>query len=428
MPEPAAPAVRLRGRLADARERVGSSDTMRAAELAVAMVVTNAVALALTLVFGRILGTAGYGEVAALISAFLILAPLGQAMQLATARAGVNGELGVGGGLRATLQGWTRELVLLALAATVVGVLLRVPIARLINVDAVWAAAALLPTGIAWLLLSIQRGALQAVGAYREVGVSMVAEQAGRLVFGVALALPGLGATGAFLGTPLAMLATSIWLDRDLRGRLGAAVGTGARHLRTHARRAATAIVGLALLASLQNIDVIVAKHRLGPDSAGAYAAAAVAAKVVVWVAVGVAFWVVPEATRRAAEGLRSRGVLLRGLALLAVAALPALAIYAFAPELLLRLGFGPKFAVGGDALLLLGVAMTILAGVFLATQYLLALNRWKFLPALAVVALAEPFVLALPPATRPALASVVLLVQLAAAAVVGVAVLRRSR
>src|SRR3954451_21725880 len=105
VPEPAAPAVRLRGRLADARARAGGSETLRADELAVAMVVTNGVALALSLVFGRLLGTAGYGEVAALISAFLILAPLGQAMQLVTARAGVRGELGVGGGPRGTLPG-----------------------------------------------------------------------------------------------------------------------------------------------------------------------------------------------------------------------------------------------------------------------------------------------------------------------------------
>ena len=73
-------------------------------------------------------------------------------------------------------------------------------------------------------------------------------------------------------------------------------------------------IIGLFLLASLQNIDVIVAKHQLGVDAAGSYAAAAVAAKAVVWVAIGIGLHLLPEATRRAAAGLDPRPVLLRAL------------------------------------------------------------------------------------------------------------------
>ena len=42
-----------------------------------------------------------------------------------------------------------------------------------------WAAAATLSTGCLWLLLSIERGALQGVHAYREVGWSIVLEAAG---------------------------------------------------------------------------------------------------------------------------------------------------------------------------------------------------------------------------------------------------------
>ena len=108
--------------------------------------------------------------------------------------------------------------------------------------------------------------------------------------------------------------------------------------------------------------------------------------------------------------------------------AIPALVIFAVAPDLLLRLGFGPKFSPGGDALLLLGVAMSILAGVGLTTQFLLALHRWRFLLALGAVAVAEPFLLLLPDAARPDIARFVLLTEIAAAVTVGVAALRRPR
>ncbi len=59
-----------------------------------------------------------------------------------------------------------------------------------------------------WLLLSLQRGVLQGIGAYAPVGVSVVVEAVGRLVAGCALVVLGAGVAGAYLGTPLAMAAT----------------------------------------------------------------------------------------------------------------------------------------------------------------------------------------------------------------------------
>jgi O-antigen/teichoic acid export membrane protein len=432
-PVPTADAVvTAPNRRAVLRRRMGGSDTIRAAGLAGAMIATNFVALLLTVVFGRVLGTEGYGSVSALLSAFLILSVLGQAIQLATARAGALGELGEGAVLLATVERWTRGLIVATLAIAVIGGLARVPLAAVIGVDEQWGAAAVLPAGMIWLLLCVQRGTLQALGDYRAVGWSMVLEQVGRLFIGAGLAIAGLDATGAFIGTPAAMIVMSGLLTFRLRRDLGdpASDAVHTRGLRAHLALAWAPIVGLALVACLQNIDVIVAKHRLTDTAAGAYASAAVAAKALVWVAVGVSFYVVPEATKRLARGDDPLGVLGRGLAILGVAALPALAIFAAFPHQLLRLAFGEKFAPGGDALLLLGLAFSVLACLYLMAQYLLALGRSIFLIPLAVVAAAEPFILFLPDASRPAIAETVLAVQLVAATVAGLAVVlgRRRR
>src|SRR5213079_2910113 len=134
--------------------------------------------------------------------------------------------------------------------------------------------------------------------------------------------------------------------------------GGAARSLRSLLRGAWAPVGGLALLALLQNVDVIVVRHQLGHDRAGSYAAAAVAAKAVVWVAIGIALHLLPEATRRAAAGLDPLPVLRRALGVLAVVAAPALLIFAFAPELLLRLAFGSEFVTAAGALVVLGAAM----------------------------------------------------------------------
>jgi O-antigen/teichoic acid export membrane protein len=176
-------------------------------------------------------------------------------------------------------------------------------------------------------------------------------------------------------------------------------------------------ILGLLFLAAIQNLDVIVARHVFEGDAAGSYAAASVAAKAVVWVAIGVGLQLLPEATRRAAAGLDPRPTLLRALALLAVIAAPALVIFAAVPHLLLKVAFGPDLAQASGALPILGVAMTVFAVAYLTVQYLVALGEPRFVPVIGVLALAEPFVLAAGHPTLTGFAAIVLAVQLVVAA-----------
>ena len=147
------------------------SETFKAVGLAAAMIVNNIIALGSTIVFSRLLKDnqgGGYGSLAALVSYFLILSVVGMALQVATAREGVLGHLGVGAGLMATTRSWTRGLLAFTLFLTIVSVLLRDPIAQAVGVkhDA-WAAALGLPAAGLWLVLSVLRGVLQGVGDAR---------------------------------------------------------------------------------------------------------------------------------------------------------------------------------------------------------------------------------------------------------------------
>ena len=60
-------------------------------------------------------------------------------------------------------------------------------------------------------------------------------------------------------------------------------------------RKAWAAIAALGIIAVLQNIDIIAAKHRFSSDLASSYSATAVAAKVLIWVAMGAGFYLVPR-------------------------------------------------------------------------------------------------------------------------------------
>ena len=411
------------------------SETAKAVGLAGAMIVNNVIALGSTVLFSRLLKDnqgGGYGSLAALVSYFLILSVVGQAIQVATAREGVLGNLGVGAGLLATIRRWTRGLLLFTLALTVISVLLRDPIAQAVGVKHdPWAAALGLPAAGLWLELSVLRGALQGVGDYKGVGVSLIGEQGARLVTGAILAAAGLGVTGAYLGTPLSFIAMGIYCGYRLRqhARLleGDAVGAltashqapaAAISLWEHVKRAWAPICGLIIFAVLQNIDIIAAKHRFSTHVASSYGAVAVAAKVLIWVAMGAGFYLVPEVSRRRAAGENPRPILARSLGIVAVCAIPALLIFAVAANPLIKAAFGASKTVAASSLLVLGLAFTVLACTYLAIQYMLALRRTWFLVPLAAVAVAEPILLLNASHEPKSFAAVVLAIQVVAALV----------
>jgi len=373
------------------RAAVAESETIKAAGMAAATLAANAIALLFTVLFARILGAEDYGSLAALLSIFLILAVPGSALQVAIARETALGRLGAGGHLAATLNAWRRRLWIGGVLLAGFAVLARSWISGVISVPEEWAAAATVPTACLWVILSFERGALQGLHAYRPVAWSVVGEAAGRVAFGLVLVGAGLGVTGAYLGTPLSMVAAALTLRWVTARKLGPASGAGAgQRLLELIGRAWPAVLALFLMAVLQNVDVIMVKRQIGGDEAGAYAAAAVAAKAVVWVAIGIGLYLVPEAARASRGDGDPRRVLVRALAVVGVVAVPMLLVYAVVPETVLRLAFGEETVPAADALFVLGCAMSLLAVGYLGVQYMLALGRITFLWPLGAVAATE--------------------------------------
>ena len=96
----------------------------------------------------------------------------------------------------------------------------------------------------------------------------------------------------------------AIWLAFPLHKHLPArARASDEPRLRDLLAGAWVPVIGLTLLFALQEVHVIVVKHEASEDAAGSYAVAAVAAKAIIWVAVGLGMYLLPEAARRAAHG-----------------------------------------------------------------------------------------------------------------------------
>src|SRR5215218_4783155 len=373
-------------------------DAGKAAGMAVAQLAANSVSLAFVVVFARILGDDGYGALGSLLSLFLILYVPGQALQVAvarevSARVARNDPDPGAGGMR-----WLERLLVVTLVVTVASVFARDALAATIAVeDFPWAAAAAPVGACIWMILSVERGAMQAFARYDAVGWSLIGQEALRLMGAIVLVAVGLDVTGAFFGSMVGFIfvavALAVPLQRELERARGGVVGQHEEHrLRDLFARSWSPLLALAGIAVVQNVDVIVVKHRFSEETASDWTAAAVAGKGVMWVAIGLGFWLVPEAAKRVHSGTDPRGALERATAGVLLIGVPAMAVYAVAGETILDVVF--KLTGAAGALPWLALAFTFLACSYLAIQYLLALHHWRFLVPLGIAAVVQPILL----------------------------------
>jgi O-antigen/teichoic acid export membrane protein len=383
-----------------------------------AVIAVNVLALVFTIIFARILGASGYGSLAVLLSAFIILMVPGSALQIAAAREVSHDLAARRPNPGAGVHRWLVRLVMAAIVVALVAIPLRSLLGALINVDDLWAAAAVPVTAVLWMIVCVERGVLQGFQRYRVVAYSLVGEATSRIVFALVLVAVGLDVTGAFLGTALSLVAVALVLLRPLGRDLGPIVDDPSKDVRLRDLLAGAwvPVVGLTLLLALQELHVIIVKHEATDDAAGSYAVAAVAAKAIIWVAVGLGMYLLPEAARRGRTGVDSRSVLLRTLALIAAAGAPMFLIYAVAGEPLLAAVFGEDLTEASDALPWLGLAMTLLACAYLSVQYLLAMGRAMFIWVLGAAVVVEVAVLVGIGADLTAIALALLAVQIVCA------------
>ena len=380
--------VTLRERVDDLRR----GDTGRAAQLGVAMIVTNVLALGFTIVFARILGDSGYGDLAVLLSSFIIMMVPGSALQVAAARE-VSHDIAEGNpNAGAGVYRWLVRLVVGTVAVAVVAIPLRSLIAALINIDQDWAAAAIPVTAMIWMIVSVLRGVLQGFQQYRTVALSLIGEASSRIAFSLVLVGIGLDVTGAFLGSALALIAIASVLLLPLRRQLTGVNPELAQDLRLRELLAGAwiPVISLTLLLGLQELHIIIVKHEASEDAASSYAVAAVAAKAIMWIAIGLGLYLLPEAARRAKTGEDARPILVRTLGLIAAMAVPMVLIFSVGGEPLLRIVFGEDLTDASNALPFLGLAMSLLACSYLSVQYLLAMGKASFLVVLGAALVIE--------------------------------------
>lgn len=427
--------------------------------LAVAGGAANAANVVVTVIIARLLTTREYGGVAQLVGVFVVLSMPGSALLVGVVRRVTALEAA---GRHAELEAWvsqTRRRTAIALGCfAVVAAAGRWAIASALGLPGPAGVAEVLIAGAGWTALSVERGLLQSRQAYALLARNLAVEGAARTAVTLVLVGAGAGIEGTALGL-LAAMAACVGEARRSLDRAPRPVAADPEAVEEVARAPipapesvpapqdptapadrrpagavprlgmdlVVAVAALGLLAVLQYTDVVIV-GRLDPSEAGSYAAISVACKALVYAAIVLSGYLLPEAVWRWHHGRHALGPLGMAVGILAVPA-AGLTLVAFAaPRLLLRLVFGPKLVSAAPAFGSLAVAMTALAVSVLLTNYLLGIGRRAVVPVLFVATAGIAAVIAAGSGTPRAIARVELIGQVLLCGVLAAMVVAISR
>ncbi len=270
-------------------------------------------------------------------------------------------------------------------------------VAVLLNQQSGIGIAAILTAAAFFVLLSLDRGLLQAHRAYRPLAANLLVEMGVRLVAVLVLVAGRVRPVGrrrrradrrgrGRRARPLRRGAGLVGRQspRTLRARPAGSprcapdpvLAGGGSARRTVVLDLVVASVSLSMVAVLQNVDVLVV-GRDNPTHSGAYAAVSVTSKAIVFGAIVLGGYLLPEAAIRWRQGGHALRQLAVVLVLLAVPSVLLLDAWPWSrPRSCSRCVFHHAYTSAADALAPLVLAMIMLSVSVVLTMYLLAVGR----------------------------------------------------
>ena len=342
-----------------------------------ASIVANYVFL---LAAGRVLGSAGYGSLAALLGLLaVVLIPAG-ALQMAVSRE-ISRRIATGDSHGA--DAFARTAVRVSLIATVplvaLAIVLAVPLADLLHIHSMGVVVLTEAILVTALVYPVAMGVVQGVQRFHALAALYLAPFVIRLpLFGIAAALGyRLGAAiVATLAGSIAATALALALIREPLTRADVLPRSELRPFLRYLTPVAAGLVGIALLTHL---DILIVKARLSADDAGAYAAASAFARVGFFLPATILAVLFPRTAARQARGEETEDILGRSL-LVTVALCGALAIfYAAAGVGLVAATFGRSFSDGGRVLAPFALAIGLYSLAYILVGYHLSRGESRY-------------------------------------------------
>lgn len=336
-----------------------------------ATALTNVAAFLFHVVVSRRLSPADYGALGAILAIMLVLAVPAGALQVAVTRAVAERRSGEGvapplvagplladGVIMAGIGG-----VCLGVGAPVLRSFLHLEDLTPALLLAAWAVTA----GISLVPKAVLLGELR----FRRVGIALVAGAIARLGFAALLSTGAHALDGAMAATVLSELVIAAIVLSGLKSQVHGQRDT--TPTRIHWREVVAPVVALGGFWLLTAIDTVMARRVLPAVDAGHYAAAATAARAVLFVSSAIALIAFPRFAEGRARSPAARAVLFQALGIVITSGITATIAMTLAPKLVIRVLFGSAYLSAAGTLGVLALSSAFLGVIFLLVHYHLA-------------------------------------------------------
>lgn len=225
-------------------------------------------------------------------------------------------------------------------------------------------------------IVPITRGILQGMRRFSDLGINLFLESIIKLIFAVFLVLIGwkvYGAVAAILIGGGAAFIFALAVIRDvLHGKRKEEKFKG---IYSYSLPILITMISLVLMYSL---DILLARRFFPPELAGKYAVIAMLGKIVLFVTLSIGKAMFPLTSAGHEKGKETRKIFAKSIKMISAISAIILALYLFAPVLVIKILFGSEYADVSNVLFIVGLAYAFLAFANLFILYGLSTNKIK--------------------------------------------------
>jgi O-antigen/teichoic acid export membrane protein len=237
------------------------------------------------------------------------------------------------------------------------------------------------------LLASINNGVLIGWQKFLESGLSNISSVSVKLIFAVLLLYFGLGVNGVMIGFFLG--GTAMYLVSFVAIKILFKNKKKLREIKKEKieidfigmkKYIFPVLIGTLALNILGNIDMVMAKHHLDATLSGHYGALTVMSKVIFFATGAIATVLFSMSSEENHKKKDSKKSFINSIILTSIIAFSAIAFYFLFPRFVISIFFGERYFLIAQYLGWFAVMATLFSFINLIIQYLLSINKTKFI------------------------------------------------
>lgn len=337
------------------------------------------------LAVGRLLGPSLYGELAALISVIGLLGIIPGSVSLVIIKeiSSAKNELDV-----SKLIGWFKTKIFISALIFSTVVLITSPfISSFLNINKVSYLMLIALSFFFSLQAGFNRAILQGLLKFKEMVISILAENGVKLLLSVILIYIGFQINGAILAFILAgflgLYITNSFLRQDT-----SAVSTLSPNVKAMFKFTIPVAIQTIAITSLYTTDVILVKHFFPSHDVGIYASLSTLGKIIFFATGPIGAVMFPLVSKKKAKGEAVRKIFIYSFAATGLFAACSLTIYWLFPSLVIKLLYGSAYLEAEKLLVWFGLFISLFTLSSLMITYNLSLGKTKvtILPLIAAI------------------------------------------